>query len=477
MTLQDTATRRNTLQHTATQDDDPARQSTAPRPISLPTDALQFHQMSAKKAYTSAKEPCLTAKEPCITAKEDPHHVPISLPIGTAHSHCDSRRMQGDSLPVSRAYLNNAPRAHDAPRNNAQRADATWTVSECTTWMQLDTLARPVLIGNVAVDGRGEVTAGLTKEERDTAEDTRKEKSRLLNTGGSSWLSGLAEEAAAKLVTSWIGSTRRDTHRITTSDHVNYISSKEHNLSAKEPCISAKEPYTSAKEPYTSANGPYISAQDVNTRGSECDESQSQHHLCSPPGNPCTYVSRELERAMQKSEADAHPVSPAAAHMDARQEDSADDFPGLYTDFWFHLYSCVYTGLPSTSAVEGHATLYTPEMSDFLGAMAICERVGLWADLEQHLTSTRFLRGIVVWRDLSCSVSQALKMYSVLFVWVGGWGRSWVRECVRVSVCVFVCVCIRVRLFSRDVTSCTALAFSWCYISVSMVNICGSLFC
>ena len=88
---------------------------------------------------------------------------------------------------------------------------------------------------------------------------------------------------------------------------------------------------------------------------------------------------------------------------DACEEEKVDtvtipdsEYLTSYTEFWYHLFCCIYTGLPE-SAVHSHSSeagclTHTPEVSEFLQAIDICERLRLWDGLEQYLTSKRFLQ-------------------------------------------------------------------------------------
>ena len=78
-----------------------------------------------------------------------------------------------------------------------------------------------------------------------------------------------------------------------------------------------------------------------------------------------------------------------------------------YTLFWEKLYSCIYTGLPTTA--QGR----TPEMMQFEEAMDLCEQLQLWEELQNTVTSARFLQGMLVWRDLPASISQTRDMFRI----------------------------------------------------------------
>ena len=120
-----------------------------------------------------------------------------------------------------------------------------------------------------------------------------------------------------------------------------------------------------------------------------------------------TFLSLENVNASQLEQARCCSVSPTDSD--------------LYIDFWYHMYCCIYTGLPPpgngpVGAIDpdefggGH----TPEVLEFLSALAICEDLALWDEVEVYLTSKRFIQGIVVWRNLLPSINQALNIFSVV---------------------------------------------------------------
>jgi len=238
----------------------------------------------------------------------------------------------------------------------AATQDARGALLECAAWMKLEPHAPPHNCNKFAED---DVVGVL---------ETKNEKTSIRP--GASWLSGLAEVAAAHLVSSLIDAT------CAAPDSV----SDEDDRATDEPGTFSSVELQSAMRP-KAEHGMY--------NGTDTDLSVGRRSE-----KPCPFI--------------ADKTSPH--HR---------DFFGSYTDFWFHLYCCVYTGLPATAAPTNHTAdasathLCTPEVSEFLSAIAICENLALWDELEQYLTNKRFLQGILVWRDLSHSVSQALTIYSV----------------------------------------------------------------
>jgi hypothetical protein len=116
---------------------------------------------------------------------------------------------------------------------------------------------------------------------------------------------------------------------------------------------------------------------------------------------PEVHGSSSLEAAIQHS-------NNAGRNEDfsSREDLSAQaEYFKAYTLFWEKLYSCIYTGLPTTA--QGR----TPEMMQFEEAMDICEQLQLWEELQNTVTSARFLQGMLVWRDLPASISQARDMF------------------------------------------------------------------
>jgi hypothetical protein len=92
---------------------------------------------------------------------------------------------------------------------------------------------------------------------------------------------------------------------------------------------------------------------------------------------------------------------------------SDSEYLTLYTEFWYHLFCCIYTGLPesavfshsleSREASEAGCLAHTPEVSEFLQAIDICERLKVWDWLEQYLTSKRFLQVCIMTSVYSCA--------------------------------------------------------------------------
>ena len=113
----------------------------------------------------------------------------------------------------------------------------------------------------------------------------------------------------------------------------------------------------------------------------------------------------------------------SAAGCDLADQEGAGEVLGhgpewlkSYSEFWYHLCCVVYSGIPATEdqAPGGtHIPPGTPEMLEFIKALDLCEALSLWSELDQHLTSKRFLQDILVWRDLLPSVNQAIEIYAV----------------------------------------------------------------
>ena len=151
------------------------------------------------------------------------------------------------------------------------------------------------------------------------------------------------------------------------------------------------------------------------------DKLSSLSQLAEAAASRFVTVLLDLTNNLENGSAQA--PSPEAVLPIPVQEDSPQDhdrpkdlqldptFYQSYDKFWYHLYCCVHTGLRSD--LQNDPAL-TPEMSSFINALDICERLCLWEELEEHMTSKEFLAGILVWKELAYSVNQALQIYSVL---------------------------------------------------------------
>ena len=150
------------------------------------------------------------------------------------------------------------------------------------------------------------------------------------------------------------------------------------------------------------------------------DKSSSLSELAEAAASRFVTVLLDLTNNPESGSAQA--PSPEAVLPIPVEEDSPQDhdrpkdlqldptFYQSYDKFWYHLYCCVHTGLRSDLQND---PAHTPEMSSFIHALGICERLCLWEELEEHMTSKEFLTGILVWRELAYSVNQALLIYSV----------------------------------------------------------------
>ena len=156
------------------------------------------------------------------------------------------------------------------------------------------------------------------------------------------------------------------------------------------------------------------------TKGETEDKSSSLSELAEAAASRFVTVLLDLTNNPESGSAQApsaEAVLPIPVEEDSPQDhDRPKDlqldptFYQSYDKFWYHLYCCVHTGLRSDLQND---PAHTPEMSSFINALDICERLCLWEELEEHMTSKEFLTGILVWRELAYSVNQALLIYSV----------------------------------------------------------------
>jgi hypothetical protein len=189
--------------------------------------------------------------------------------------------------------------------------------------------------------------------ERDMSNTNRNRNAKESSAEPSSWMSGLAEKAAISLVSSLFG------------------------------------------------GGVKVGKNDI------IDNQDTQPHFA-PQSLSATFLSLENVNASQLERARCCSVSPTDSD--------------LYIDFWYHMYCCIYTGLPPPGngpvgaiGPDEFGGEHTPEVLEFLSALAICEDLALWDEVEFYLTSKRFIQGIVVWRNLLPSINQALNIFSVVY--------------------------------------------------------------
>jgi hypothetical protein len=192
----------------------------------------------------------------------------------------------------------------------------------------------------------------------------------------SSWFSGLAQVSAASVITSFLGSALGD--RASRHDH---DEDKTHAFSSLDTALQTMSAERELQQLFV-----------LQTKAACADE-----HAAGTWSNS------------GQDDKDAREVPNYAA-----------EYLKSFTDFVYHLECCVYTGLPPPEASEGQASegheinsRLTPEMSEFLKALDLCETLSFWDELDQHLTSKRFLQRILVWRDLLQSVSQAIEIFTL----------------------------------------------------------------
>jgi hypothetical protein len=189
----------------------------------------------------------------------------------------------------------------------------------------------------------------------------------------SSWFSGLAQVSAASVITSFLGGALGD--RAPRRDH---DEDKTHAFSSLDTALQTMSAERELQQ---------LSA--LQTKAACADE----------------HAAGTWSNSGQDNE-DAREVPNYAA-----------EYLKSFTDFVYHLECCVYTGLPppEVQPSNGHEinSRLTPEMLEFLKALDLCETLSFWDELDQHLTSKRFLQRILVWRDLLQSVSQAIEIFKL----------------------------------------------------------------
>ena len=189
----------------------------------------------------------------------------------------------------------------------------------------------------------------------------------------SSWFSGLAQVSAASVITSFLGGALGD--RAPRLDH---DEDQTHEFSSLETALQTM----SAERELQQLSALQTKAACANERAAGTWSNSGQDNE------------------------DAHEVPNYAA-----------EYLKSFTDFLYHLECCVYTGLPppEVQPSNGHEinSRLTPEMLEFLKALDLCETLSFWDELDQHLTSKRFLQRILVWRDLMQSVGQAIEIFKL----------------------------------------------------------------